>query len=111
MSAGLSTQAQGGTTPGAATDWLHYGGDKAGSKYSPLAQIDGSNFTRLKVAWTWRSAEENVVKAIQQALTTEASERQLVLDAELAASINESRLYGGDDVLGAAALHMTTVSR
>jgi quinoprotein glucose dehydrogenase len=48
---------------GTATEWLSYGGDKASSKYSPLAQIGGDNFNRLKVAWTWRSAEEAITKA------------------------------------------------
>lgn len=49
--------------PGTATEWLSYGGDKASSKYSPLAQIGGDNFNRLKIAWTWRSAEEAITKA------------------------------------------------
>jgi quinoprotein glucose dehydrogenase len=49
--------------PGTATEWLSYGGDKASSKYSPLAQIGGDNFNRLKVTWTWRSAEEAITKA------------------------------------------------
>src|SRR5262245_25446515 len=48
---------------GAATEWLSYGGDKASSKYSPLAQIGWDNFSRLRVAWTWRSADEEVAKA------------------------------------------------
>ncbi|HTF72435.1 MAG TPA: hypothetical protein VK638_58180, partial [Edaphobacter sp.] len=47
----------------AATEWLRYGGDKASSKYSPLAQISGGNFSCLKTAWTWQSAEEEVAKA------------------------------------------------
>jgi glucose dehydrogenase len=34
------------------TEWSNYSGDKAGSKYSPLTQIDGENFGRLRVAWT-----------------------------------------------------------
>jgi len=34
----------------AATEWLSYGSDKASSKYSPLAQISGDNFNRLKTA-------------------------------------------------------------
>jgi glucose dehydrogenase len=46
-----------------ATEWLSYGGDKASSKYSPLAQISSDNFHRLKAAWTWQSAEEEVAKA------------------------------------------------
>jgi glucose dehydrogenase len=47
----------------ATTEWLSYGNDKASSKYSPLTQISANNFSRLKVAWTWRSAEETVAKA------------------------------------------------
>ena len=46
-----------------ATEWLSYGGDKASSKYSPLAQIDRDNFSGLKAAWTWRSADEEIEKA------------------------------------------------
>jgi quinoprotein glucose dehydrogenase len=47
----------------AATEWLSYGGDKASSKYSPLAQISRDNFHRLTTAWTWKSAEAEVAKA------------------------------------------------
>ena len=38
--------------PSARTDageWPVYGADKAGSKYSPLAQIDRHNFSTLEV--------------------------------------------------------------
>jgi quinoprotein glucose dehydrogenase len=52
-----------GKVRGAATEWLSYSGDKASSKYSPLTQINADNFNRLKTAWTWRSAEEEVAKA------------------------------------------------
>jgi glucose dehydrogenase len=48
---------------GSTTEWSNYSGDKASSKYSPLDQIGGDNFKRLKVAWTWRSVEEEVAKA------------------------------------------------
>ena len=47
----------------AATGWLSYGGDKASSKYSPIDQVSGDNFNRLQVAWTWRSAEEEITRA------------------------------------------------
>jgi hypothetical protein len=40
-----------------------------------------------------------------------SGKRELVFDTELAATLNESRLYGRDDILGTVALHMTTVSR
>src|SRR4051794_7715300 len=47
----------------AAIQWLSYGGDKAGSKYSPIDQIGGDNFSSLEMAWTWRSPEEEITKA------------------------------------------------
>jgi glucose dehydrogenase len=55
--------AQAGKIRGTGMEWLSYAGDKASSKYSPLAQIDKDNFNRLRVAWTWRSAEEEIAKA------------------------------------------------
>src|SRR5438128_1966854 len=60
---GRPAHAQAGKVRGTATEWLNYAGDKAGSKYSPLTQISGDNFNRLRTAWTWRSAEEEVAKA------------------------------------------------
>lgn len=33
-------------------DWLHYGNDAAGTRYSPLAQLTPANVDQLKVAWT-----------------------------------------------------------
>ena len=41
-------------------EWRQYAGDKAGTKYSPLDQINADNFSDLKVAWTWRSVEEEL---------------------------------------------------
>ena len=37
--------------------WRVYGGDKAGSKYSPLEQINRDNFADLQVAWRWVSVD------------------------------------------------------
>ncbi|MCF0074411.1 PQQ-binding-like beta-propeller repeat protein [Dyadobacter sp. CY261] len=34
-------------------DWLAYGGNKAGNRYSPLTQINLSNVKQLKVAWEY----------------------------------------------------------
>src|SRR5437870_12664384 len=61
--AGRGAQPQARKVRGTATEWFSYGGDKASSKYSPLAQIGRGNFNRLSVAWTWRSVEEDVAKA------------------------------------------------
>ncbi len=38
-----------------AGDWPHYTGDMRGWKYSPLAQVDASNFNKLEVAWRFKT--------------------------------------------------------
>src|SRR5262245_38659656 len=35
--------------------WPHYNGDLRGTRYSPLAQIDASNFNKLRVAWRFKT--------------------------------------------------------
>jgi glucose dehydrogenase len=34
-------------------EWLYYGGDQAGTKFSPLADVNLENVHRLKIAWEW----------------------------------------------------------
>src|SRR6266496_5589214 len=36
-------------------EWTHYTADVKGSKYSPLDQINGSNFKDLEVAWRFKT--------------------------------------------------------
>lgn len=36
-------------------EWISYGGDRGGTRYSPLDQIDSANAANLQVAWTWKS--------------------------------------------------------
>lgn len=36
-------------------DWPYYTGDLKGTKYSPLDQIDASNFSKLEVAWRFKT--------------------------------------------------------
>jgi quinoprotein glucose dehydrogenase len=47
---GLAQAASAWLNP-ANTDWLHYAGDLAGTRYSPLDQIGSANFKDLEVAW------------------------------------------------------------
>ncbi len=48
----LLGQAAWAQTPAAPdTDWLHYANDLAATRYSPLDQIDASNFNTLELAW------------------------------------------------------------
>src|SRR5476649_1781069 len=49
--AALSAPAQ----TGASVDWPTYTGDISGSKYKPLDQINASNFSRLEVAWRFKT--------------------------------------------------------
>lgn len=35
-------------------EWRYWGADAASTRYSPLDQIDASNFAQLQVAWVWR---------------------------------------------------------
>src|SRR5262244_1850149 len=36
-------------------EWPMYTADLRGSKYSPLDQIDATNFNKLQVAWTFKT--------------------------------------------------------
>src|SRR5712671_4206264 len=36
-------------------EWPHYTADLKGTKYSPLDQIDASNFNKLEVAWHFKT--------------------------------------------------------
>jgi quinoprotein glucose dehydrogenase len=38
-------------------EWRAYGGDKGGTKYSPLDQITRDNFASLKIAWRWKTPD------------------------------------------------------
>ena len=93
--------AQGGTAPqpaGPTTEWASYGGDKASTKYSPLAQIDRDNFSRLRVAWTWRSADDDVVNANPQLKTWVWEATPLMVDGVL--YVSHVALAGGGDRRG-----------
>lgn len=44
-----------GNKPG---EWRYWGGDAYSTRYSPLDQINASNFSNLKVAWQWNAAQD-----------------------------------------------------
>src|SRR3546814_6063351 len=56
-----ATPRQGALPPaGAETrsgEWLHYGNDSGGSRFSPLRQIDATNLARLQPAWVFRTGK------------------------------------------------------
>lgn len=53
----LVASAQYGATSG---EWRSYGGDLGSTKYSPLDQIDATNFDDLRVAWRWQTADASL---------------------------------------------------
>ena len=57
---GSGTAQQGAPTNG---EWPTYGGDLGSTKYSPLDQIDATNFGDLEIAWRWQSADAAMGKA------------------------------------------------
>ncbi|HEY3786480.1 MAG TPA: pyrroloquinoline quinone-dependent dehydrogenase [Steroidobacteraceae bacterium] len=44
--------------PAPEQDWPVYGGDPGSTKYSPLADINTGNVSRLKLAWRWATQEQ-----------------------------------------------------
>ena len=50
---GLSSLARGQAKP--ASGWPTYANDPGGTRYSPASQIDRSNVSQLKAAWTYRT--------------------------------------------------------
>ena len=44
-------------------EWRSYAGDIRGTKYSPLSQIDGTNFSDLEIAWEWLSVDNHISRA------------------------------------------------
>jgi quinoprotein glucose dehydrogenase len=48
----ISVAGQSGAKNG---EWRHYGGDIGNTRYSPLDQINGSNFSKLEIAWRFKT--------------------------------------------------------
>jgi quinoprotein glucose dehydrogenase len=97
---GRLAQARAGEVPSTATEWSSYGGDKASSKYSPLDQVGADNFHRLKVAWTWRSPDEEVVKANPHLKTWAWESTPLMVGGVLYVSTSLSQVAAIDAATG-----------
>ena len=93
-------QVEKATSISAATQWLSYGGDKASSKYSPIDQIRGDNFSGLQVAWTWRSVEETITKANPDLKTWVWESTPLMVNGVLYVSTSLSQVAALDAATG-----------
>ena len=45
-------------------EWRSYSGNIAGQKFSPLDQIDATNFENLEIAWQWTSVDSMVSRTM-----------------------------------------------
>ena len=101
---GQIAAAQGRQAPassdGRTVGWASYGGDKASTKYSALAQIDRDNFSRLRVAWTWQSVEADVVRANPGLRTWAWESTPLMVDGVLYVSTSLSQVAALDAATG-----------
>jgi len=52
---GLLAMPLGGQRPAPGAEWRHYGNDVGSTRYSPLDQINASNFSKLEVAWRFKT--------------------------------------------------------
>jgi quinoprotein glucose dehydrogenase len=83
-----------------AAEWLSYAGDKASSKYSPLDQINGDNFNRMKIAWTLRSPDEEIEKANSNLSTWVWESTPLMVGGVLYVSTSMSQVAAIDAATG-----------
>ena len=68
LAGGAAAQPAGGEGPWQTYDtsggeWRSYAGSIGGQKYSPLDQIDASNFADLEIAWEWLSVDRRVSRS------------------------------------------------
>ena len=84
--------AQSGQPSTAKGEWPYYTGDIRGSRYSPLDQINASNFSKLEVAWRFKTDNfgpfpefklEGTPLMINGVLYTTAGTRRAVLSSRI----------------------------
>ncbi len=56
-----STESDSGSTLAAAATWAYSGGNKEGTRYSSLAEINVGNVNKMQLAWTVRSGENTLL--------------------------------------------------
>ncbi len=90
--------------PGAAAqnagEWLAYGGDNRAAKYSPLDQIDARNVHDLKIAWRWRSTDQEIWKAHSDLAAGEFQATPIMIGGVLYTSTAMSQVAAIDPATG-----------
>jgi quinoprotein glucose dehydrogenase len=102
LCASASASAQGSSKADAGAEWPTYNHDLAGTRYSPLGEINRDNVTKLEVAWTYRPAEtggrasgENVPIVFAGRMYLTAGNRVVALEPETGKEIWRYELAAG----------------
>ena len=86
------------TKTGTDGDWPGYGRDSGGSRYSPLTEINRSNVSSLKIAWTYRTGAMDVKGRSASNAAFEAT--PIVVDGTLYLSTPFNRVIALDPATG-----------
>ena len=80
-------------------DWRHHGGNHRSDKYSPLDQVNGSNFALLEVAWRYRSPDLDLPEELAYP-TGDYRAVPLVIDGVMYVNSNHGLISALDPVTG-----------
>jgi quinoprotein glucose dehydrogenase len=83
-----------------AGEWRHFGNDLAGSRYSPLEQIDRSNFDELEIAWRWTSISQEVAAENKRVKPSQFKAVPLMIDGLLYVATEISQVAALDPATG-----------
>ena len=99
--AGLSALVAGfalkGPTDG---EWPVYGHDNTNTKYSSLSEISPANFSKLKVAWRWRSPDDAILKERKGTQTWQNEGTPIMIGGVLYVSTSLSQVAAIDAATG-----------
>ena len=95
---GVFAQSAAKTTSSGSSEWPNYGNDPGGMRYSPLAQINHENVTRLQVAWTFHTGDISDGKGDRRRSGFEST--PIMLDGRLYMTTPFNRVIALDPITG-----------
>ena len=103
IAAALTAGAARGADPGLerSGEWRHFGNDLANSKYSPLDQIDRTNFHRLEIAWRWESISQQIAAENKGVRPSQFKPIPLVVDGLMYVATEVAQVVALDPATGA----------
>ena len=81
-------------------EWPEYARDKAGTKYSPLDQIDRDNVQNLQIAWRWQFPADQAAEQHPEFLTFIYEATPLMIDGVLYANTSFNQIAAIDPTSG-----------